>query len=548
MNIAQIGKNFYIETTSNINSLVFNKVITNSTFNYAYHVATLMKYLKVEIKPTIDEYERSIEKILGKTISSITKGINSFDYSDIYIPYDTDSITKIYDNDLSVKTVMKSMKGRAIRNYQVYIRKVKGEEYDINPLIKKEKIYRYYANIIGAICQMILKATKKYKKRIYTNDPHITSIYNEKGIAHNWDILIYNDGTEVKKSEAHLNKQKIIVNYKSSLTGILRTETNKLNWHEADVAYYKKIAKKTFFQFYRVKCPENGLHTFKDNICTKCGYVDNKIDNSYYEKYKNIYINETKRLENAWHKDDNENDNYKKKKNVKSNWKYNKSSIIEISKLATIPINVIEYIGAMEGRTTLEIYNGEKRPPLPQYKNSLQLILLMDHYYNTCCIYNQLRSGIIIDYDPLIKFMKSNGIETSELSNFKNYLPKNLYEKYNKIIDEVRNDDSMTSEDIYKLYLQYLCSIIDDISKINNKMRKIAIYLIDNIIKQELSTCISNGKFDRSLFKSKNIGKDGAISLDAIAENTNYDVEFEESVDKDDMFDYNDIDFNLDAN
>lgn len=546
MNIAQVGKNFFLETTGNVDAIVFNKIIHNTTFNYAFHIGALLKDIKISIKPTVVDYEKSIEDILGKTVNSITRGINRFDYSNIYIPKTDESITRIYDKELTIKNVMKSMKGRAIRNYQEYIKRVKGDkDYNIEALFKKEKIYKQYSNIVSTVCQMVMEATKKATKRKYLIDPHITAVYDENGEKHVWDIIIYKDGSEVKKSEPHPKKQSLIVDFKSSKTGVLMTQTQKLDWYTTKDAYLNNIKKSAFFNFFTVKCPIEGLHLFKSGVCTKCGYVDGKKSIEYYKKYKKVFESETSAISNTWYEREKE-PNIKHKDKVEiSNWKYNKISTIEVSKLITTPLSVLEFIGAMEGYTVDQVYKGIDRPPLPKYKNSLQLILLMNHYYNTCSIYNQLRSGIIMDYDPFVNVIKENGMEVSELANFINYLPKDIYEQYNKVIEEVRNDSTKTPEDWYKVYSESLFNLIEKISKINDKTKKIAKYLANNIIHQELSTCLSNGKFDRSLFKSKNLN---SVSLDAVKENDDYNPEYEEPVNKEDMFDYNDIDYALDQN
>lgn len=543
VNIAQVGKGFYIESLGNPNTMIFAKIITDSTFNYAYHIANLIKDVKLELKPTIQYYEKSIEQVLGKSVQSITRGTNSFDYTTIYLPKDDNTLTKTFDDNLHFKTVLKSMQGRAIRNYQVFIQRVKDQEYDMEPLLKKERIYILYSIIMTAICQFVMKATKMYKGRFYTTDPHITAVYNENGIEHNWDTIVYSDGTEVLKKDAGLKKQGRIVNYKSSTTGILRTQTNRLNQHKTREAYFRKMNKKVFFEFYKTRCPKGGLHEFGKAICTKCGYIDNKYDNTYYEKYKKNYEKETEILENAVHSNTKE----KKipRKNVVSDWRYNKQAIIEASKLVSIPLAVLGSIGAMENRTPTEVYTDQKRPDLPKYRNDLQLIMLMDHYYNTACIYNQMRSNNIIEYDQLVKFLKSNGIEASDISNFKNYLPDNLYLKYNKTVDEVRNDKTKSPEEIYKVYLQSLYAFIYDISTINTKTKKIAIYLLNNIINQELATCLSNGKYDRTLFKRKDTSN---INLDVTEGNNGYDPVFEEELNPDDAFDYHDTDFPVNAN
>ena len=156
-----------------------------------------------------------------------------------------------------------------------------------------------------------------------------------------------------------------------------------------------------------------------------------------------------------------------------------------------------------------------------------------------------MRSNNIIEYDQLVKFLKSNGIEASDISNFKNYLPDNLYLKYNKTVDEVRNDKTKSPEEIYKVYLQSLYAFIYDISTINTKTKKIAIYLLNNIINQELATCLSNGKYDRTLFKRKDTSN---INLDVTEGNNGYDPVFEEELNPDDAFDYHDTDFPVNAN
>lgn len=549
INIGQAGKNFYIETIGNPASMIFNKIITNTTFIYAMYVANAMKFIKLDLDLSVEYYENMIEKILGKNINQLVRGSQVFDYSNIYVPEDIEHLTKTFDTmKISVpfnfnvfRNIGKSMSGRIIRNYQLYINRVKGGDKSWEDIRDKELVYYLYSVMLSVVGEYIMTATKNYKIPIYTTDPDITALYSENGVLHKWDIIVYSDGTEMPRSTAKLTKPLRVVDYKSSKTSIQRSKTSKLELEKTREAYFRVREINAFFQFYTTRCPEEGIHDFVDDKCTKCGYVDDTESKKYYDKYKHIFKKENQIIEDGEHSEEPEG---KMPSSVKSDWKFNKRSIIEASKLISKPIAVIESIGAMENRSVSEILNNQKREPYPISKYSIQLMMVMDHYHNTLCIYNQMRANSIIDYIPLSKFLKSHNIDPSEISNFKNFLPEDLYHKYNKNINSVRADRSKSAEEWYKVYLESLCSFVIEISEINPKAKNIAVYLMNNVINQELRTALSNDKYDPSLFKRKNDN----ISL-SVAEGTdNFDAVFEEEVNPDDIFNFNDISIPINSN
>lgn len=539
--IAKEGKNFSIETTSNTNALVYYKIINNTTFLYALHIANLLNYVNMGLKPTVDEFEKLIEKVLGKTVSSIVHGHKQFNYSDIYIP--KEGPTNVFDNNLSLNNIRKAIPGRIIRNYQIYIKGVLDEERDIESLLKKEKIFYYYSLLLTSYCEFVMTATKNYKPPIETTDPSITALYNENGKPHVWDILVYDDGQE-KKVGSPIHKYIRIVDYKSSTENILRSNTYKLNKEKTLKAYLENEARNIFFKFYHIRCPEEGIHKFQDGICSKCKYEDGSNSDAYYKKYKKIYEDERNKLNKA--EKEKYSDLVSKKissHTTRSNWSYNVKPIIEVSKLISIPNVVIESIGAMENRSVSEIYSGTNRCPLPEHRYSIQLALIMSHYRNTLSIYNQIRADKVMDGLDFTKFLKKYNIPPSDVSSMMNFLPENLYDKYNELIDQVSDDPTKSPADIYNVYLESICNFILDLSKINDKSKTIAVFLMMNIIRQELSTAISSGEFDRTVLRRKN-----NMSLDVTEKTNIFDSFFEEEVDKDDLFDFNNSDVAFDAN
>jgi hypothetical protein len=134
-----------------------------------------------------------------------------------------------------------------------------------------------------------------------------------------------------------------------------------------------------FYMFFKLRCPKGDMHEWTNNSCNKCKLSDFTINNAfsskitdevtnYYDKYLNIFIKENNEniIKNKHF--DFKKDNKKNRILINSsNWKYNYSSIINVSKLLNVNPNIIESIGLYEGRTYKDIENNFEKPEIEIY-------------------------------------------------------------------------------------------------------------------------------------------------------------------------------------
>lgn len=511
--LAKSDSTFAIEQMNSLETIIFNEVIKNTIFNYSFQIATIMEKIDVSNKElNISEYENIVNEILGMRIQDIAKGKEKNTYLQVYQPsYDIPAVKKyqsiIAKPKLRLNDISKIIKGRTIFSFGLFMRKFSERESktdDIfDQLIEPEKKIKYIANIYYKILTSILNATKKWKRRKYTDDKNITAIFGENGKEHKWDVLIYDDGTEIKRGTGDgIKKYKEIVDYKDSTTGIIRSETQNQNVKKTKDAYTRNTKKKVFFNFYKIKCPENGIHNFSNGkSCSKCGLIDGHQQDSYYTKYYDTFlteISESQGQTSALRKKGL--DELKHYKPIQ--WKYNIRPIIEVSKLISQPQSVIESIGAMEGRTVDDVKLNRNRPPFPSSLYDPQLTLPISHYQWAVSTYNRFIFDNMDNELTFLKHIKSAGINMTDVINNKGKFPKDIYVSYNNILYWVLQDDNIKIEDKYLCVIEMLCSFIIDLSKISNITKEIAKYLMDSIIKDEFYTTMGSKHFDRTVFKT----------------------------------------------
>ena len=535
--IAKTNIDFGMKRNNYNNIIVFNNIINNTIFNYAFNIASFSKLINNDKNIFFNsEYENLIEKVLGMKISNIVNGTSINNYSNVYQPEYDKKIIKTYaifssKRDLYLKDLSKIYRGRILYTYKNfidhYIERIKKDSTDYSYSVFN-KIMEYENNLYNVVSVIqitnynLIDSVKKYKRPNYKIDRNLTSIYNERGHMHNWDTIVYNDKSEVKyNSDYQLKEYKQIVDYKDSFTGIYKSETFKLNLDIVYNNYSKNYKRKIFYNFYKTRCPEKGIHTFSDKeICTKCGLHENKKDDKYYKKYYNKFLSES--MQDYYDKEpDKEITTIYKVKDEK--WINNNRYIIELSKIINEPDSVLKSIGAMEGRTLKNVRLGINRPDYPSDKMSMQLYAVLSHYYITVSSYNRLIYSSIEDI--LFKQEIKTNLSFNDLLDMKKELPKDLFVKYNNIIDNVTNDDKIDYKNKYMCFIQMLCNFIVDVYNINSKTTHIAKYFIKKILKDEFATTLSSGKFDRSLLMSS----DSIFISSEENHRNNFDIEVEDS-------------------
>uniref|UniRef100_A0A6C0LJG5 Uncharacterized protein n=1 Tax=viral metagenome TaxID=1070528 RepID=A0A6C0LJG5_9ZZZZ len=498
---------FYMKRVNSLEMSIFDEIIKNTFFGYSFYIGILTDYISISNIDDLDieNYESIVEKILGMKIKSIAKGTEINNYQNLYQPdYENLSDIKLYDDimskpKLTLNDLSKITKGRILKCYQFYMKKFKDPSIDLFKLYENEEKIEQVAKIYYKIATVTLDATKKYKPRTYSTDTNITCIYNENGELHKWDILIYSDGSSVRIGTGNLKEYKQIVDYKDSSTDILRSDTNKLNVDKTMKAYIKNNQKKVFFNFFLIKCPEGDIHNFlSGRKCSKCGLIEGEINNEYYKKYYDTFLEEiekSKETISPLNETEIKIDNF-----ITRKWTKNERSKIELSKIINVPITVFDSIGAMEYRTVNEVMTGAKRPDLPQTRYNTQILLILSHYYSIVGFYNHIKTSIDIDkFSNYIK--KSSTLNLNNIADITKTLPDDIYIPYNETITSVFKDDSIDFEEKYKCVLQMICDFVYEIYNFSVESRDIAKYMIQRIIDAELLTC-KGGSFDRTVLRS----------------------------------------------
>ena len=557
--LAKSDSIFTLKRVNNLELIIFDEIIYTTIFNYSFNIATLTDYIDVTILTDTDlvQYEKMVQNILGMNISDIAKGTKSNNYLKVYQPNYNDPSTNLYldimkTDKITLEDITKMGRGRTIYSFKVYMErfeKVSKETYIVdddtllNAILAMEKKIKAKAFIFYRFITSILQATIGWKERIYTDDNKLTAVLNEKGQYYKWDILVYNDGTEILKGTGEGIKSYLqIVNYKDVETGILKTETHKNNLEQTIKSYAMINRKKIFFHFYMVKCPKKGIHDWdkiqQKFICSKCKLVEGEKTEDYYKKYYSCYI-----IENKEATENRESiftevilSNKKEIKNI--TWTYNERSIIELSNMINQPRFVLESIGAMEGRTVKEVQNNIKRPDLPDSFYDPQLMLALSHYYWIVRHYNrtkysQLNTDLLLEH-----LFKKENITSNDIIGVKKDMPEDLFDNYNNIILYLFKNDSISYSDKYKGIIQMISELILSIHGINIVLSKIAKGFIGYIIKNEFYTTLSNGNFDRSLFRKIDSNIIGPV------ENDNFDIDNldDSKIDAEGILDYEDVD------
>ena len=527
---------------------LFTFMLNSTHFHFTYDIYNLMNE---PVLITIEEYEKAIEAIIGETMIEASKKTDVAALKDIpKVNVMNDAIKP--DVKVDMNNYNKYYKSIVLRTYDVYykwfhdsISTESGLAYKLFDQLKHyDRIGRDIKRYKYRIVSNSFECEKAYRRHIYTHPYELTSIINKNGDVYNWDVIVYNDGTEVPRG-TKLDKPKMIIDYKSSKLGILRSKTDEIDKRVVIDKYLYNNNIKDFFTFYEVLCPEDGIHTYDDKeICTKCHYNKSLRDNqpSYYEKYKPKFDGEMKVIttdvintKNIDHKptgiDESSyvlitQDDRLITEDVKGyikqaeQWKYNNLSILDVSRLINIRQDVMFYLGAMSGLTYKYVMNAatSDNAPKPTVKTSSQISLLYGSYLNISSLYNLIRISNNIDplYKPILN-KYPNSIALASKLKIDGCI------KYSMRIDVVKSKES--AESIYLCILQSICELIMDVVKTGSDefYSECGKYLMQNILKEQTSYCKAVEPDVGLIRKRKDINLQEKVEYDRIYEEE-YDV------------------------
>lgn len=511
--ISKSNSYFSIKRSNKIEKVIFDEIIKNTIFNYSFNIATITNYITIETPESlnIDQYETLIENILGTTIQSIASGKVSNDYTLVYQPkYDSiESVNKykniINQDIIKVDQLDSLLRGRTIYSFYIFMKRYKltiDNKYDIEKdndlkmVLNGENKIKRISNIYTKFITNTPNFSKLWSKRKYTDDNNITAVITEKGNLYKWNIIVYSDGTEINiDNEEGIKEYKTIVNYKDEKINILKTDTYKKSISTTTEEYFRKSKKQAFFNFYKARCPVSGIHNFEKGICTKCNKKEDENSDDYFKKYYKTYYNKISTMYDTSTKKENI-----KEKEYISNWVYNERSIISVSSLISISKNIILAIGDMENRTMKEIKEDSN---IEIEINSLydsRISLPLSHYYWVIREYNNMKNGQI-ETQMLLEILKENKVNLVELTSYKKNLSNDVFIKQVKIVDTILKDSNVLFSKTRLCVIQMICDIIINISNINDYFKKIAISLMQFIIRNEIYTSKGKDNFDRTLLR-----------------------------------------------
>ena len=536
--LASSNISFSIKRINSLETIIFNEIIQDTIFNYSLYISTLTNFIDIPRDEiiSITDYENIIEKILGTTVTSLANNPKKNTYLNVYQPdYENEKSVQIYNTimkkeKLNFSDLKQIQRGRSIISFKYYMKIISNVDKNINieELKQNEEKINDVLILNKILYQMELRATKMWKRSLKTR--MLSCVYNEEGKLHNFDTYIFKDGSESLIGIKTTTPNRLIIDFKDSKTGIKRSEACNLNLKKVEENFLINSKENIFYNFYLIKCPETGIHDFKNGIsCSKCNLTKGVRDKKYYEKYYKVFIEENKIIDNI--------DKFKVKDSILNRetpkeftkWSQNSKSIVEISLISNIEKSAINSIGAMEGRTVKEVKSNVKRPPLPNNKYEPQIVISLSHFYNSIGFYNNLIYGTI-ENEKFLKYLKNENIKVTDISNVKNKLPKDLFVKKIKFINKFYDSYNISYNKVYECIIQTLCDFIMDIYSIDNKyIKHIAIFIIKNIMETEFQTCLSEGNYEKTLFKNAtndyigSIGDD--ITFDAEVNDENFDAE-----------------------
>lgn len=491
---------FYIERLFSREKEVYDFLMANTYYKYSLRIAQLTKFISIDEKTTTSEYESIVEKLVNKNILDIIK-------------LGTSEILKLIDFPLNTSS------GIYIKTYNIYKKWFLGsDKSEFTELLEEDKKAHRYELFRWYIPTKKTKAEDVYKPRVHSNDYKLTAIIDENGYPYKWDILVLKDGKELKVGTG-IDKQNAIIDYKSSKTNLLKSQTYKNDLEKTYKNYIKVETIDSFYQHYSVLCPETGLHVFDPTspipICTKCAFNKKHIneDNDYYKKYYEVFkkdmlipqiITQSPQSKLVF---------------VPKTWVFNKASIIEVSEMLNIPQIIFYYIGSMHTVTYANLIIGKVPPEYPKPTNiqDTKIHITKGHILNTISLYNMVKYGV--NEDPAFQNMNiTSGIYKD--------LPLDIYTEYINRVDDLYHV-KMDPHEAFLMLIQTLCDFIMSVVRLkkigDSYAKNLAIYLINNALKAEYLNCMPVNPNYALLKKRKE------------TDNVVYDQEFQEEYEDEDI-------------
>jgi hypothetical protein len=419
-------------------NLITNNETKLSTFVFTidpiYKYSTFIHKLvgtlsdKTDLSPA--KLKKEFEFIFGSSLNDIINSAKSNVKNPIY----TDIINKRYGKTLQVDSLDFCYKNEDLNIYN-NLASLKDENKIISNFLRNDfSLYILASYVI--FCKYIkhtsdqikynvfldllkrfkevekiyLGLNKKYTKHPtyliqYTKDSHfkeipilITEIFDENGIKHKWKKYYYDSNDD-------------LTDVGCVICGIKRKEIKKINIEKTWKSLNSLSDINTFFNFYKIRCPVENIHTWINNKCSKCkltvetlddaiiGYLTDSIFD-YYDNFISKFIEEKHILSTELNNIQVYDNGGEYKREYIANKTYDFTSFVKVSEITGVSIIEIESIGIMEGRTYDEIKNKINIPTITIdiiYATYGVYLYILSNSYNKINFKNITRYSLYID-------------------------------------------------------------------------------------------------------------------------------------------------------
>ncbi len=371
-------------------------------------------------------------------------------------------------------------------------------------------------------------------------DMPLSSIYDEEGGIHKWNIYIVSEGpvrggrggdgdgdkdgvgpgaklptgNEVPPSnrKEYTAKDVValldkgvrftgrIIDHKCSICGILRSVVGTLSVPKILDSLHARQRVANFYRFYESRCPRGGLHEFNAAECSKCGITSAFLMNTvapasinYYREHKDTYTHERAEFASAVAQSiasteeavvvEQDNTSFIEEY---ASWSANFNIILNLSNRLKVNHRLLSALGATEKQEYSDISSGAYIPSEVEDKNSTRALAIDSHITNLITEYNQLRffNKLIRPPMDLSAIIDASGINKHKIAELSGLLPA-IFNNYTARFAYFRQHKK--AREIVAFCIQSFCEmclkLLDDTNKETERLRR---NFVEHIVKKTL--------------------------------------------------------------
>jgi len=321
------------------------KMLTNEIFLMPQYQYAARSYCVFENKPfvprTAPQMMTQFERALGKTVKELRKSKNFLET--LYEPTERARARHPLYGDSYAHYLRVSRAGLA------------GAASNAELAAARAGLDRAYAQRVRPTTRGPLFVGARGPPEAAFPRAPLSRLFDENGNPHRWSIFVYSDGTEGSAGEAPPPGAARLADRRCAECAVLRSQTLGLDGPAVARAVDSRRKFANFLNFYTVRCPEGGLHDYRDGAaprdsCAKCGISvadrSAKTMKSYYERHRKKYDVDSKEINDVDERLLRTLSTARAAPPPDAEWTENFAAIGQAADLAKIPARSIEVLGA----------------------------------------------------------------------------------------------------------------------------------------------------------------------------------------------------------